>query len=215
MENSYHNTVSSKYYNIEKTNLLKYFDGINKKILDIGCANGRLGKKLQELNIAVELVGVEIFLPAAKEAKKHYNNVIVGDIEEINLPYEKYFDYIICGDIIEHLKNPWVMLKNIRNVLKIDGKLICSVPNIRYWRILRDLIIHGKWEYVDSGILDITHLRFFTKYSFIELLKCTGYKICLNEMCIGGPKQDILNRMSLNIFEEYLSPQFIIVAKIA
>lgn len=95
----------------------------------------------------------------------------------MSFDFKKYFDYIICADILEHLSDPWVILNKIHKWLKDDGKIIVTLPNIRNYRILKDLVFLGKWEYKESGILDKTHLRFFTKSSFSKALSRADFEI--------------------------------------
>jgi 2-polyprenyl-3-methyl-5-hydroxy-6-metoxy-1,4-benzoquinol methylase len=212
MENKYFEEPDSIYYNREKNSLQPFFDQGPNVILDLGCANGRLGRKLKETGKAKELVGVEIFAPAAEEAAKHYDRVFQNDLESILLPYNEYFDYVICGDILEHLRDPWEILRKIHMWLKKDGQLVCSIPNIRFWRVIRDLLFNGKWEYVDSGILDITHLRFFTRSSFIEILKQQRFHVVHQSFVISGKKRS-LNKLTLGYLQEFLGSQVVIVAE--
>lgn len=181
-------------------------------VLDIGCGAGRLGRVLREMNKAIEMVGVEIYEPAAEEADKNYNKVHRGNIESLNLPYVEHFDYVICGDILEHLIDPWAMLNKINSMLKKGGALICCIPNIRYWQIITDLLMGGKWEYADAGILDATHLRFFTKRSFIKMLDEANYRVTWLHMSISGKKM-IANKVTFGVFSEFLAPQIMISAR--
>lgn len=201
------------YYNWEKNRIAELISEGANKILDIGCASGRLGKKLRELNKAEELIGIEIYQPAAEEASLYYNKIFQDDIESFELPFEKYFDYVICGDILEHLRDPWKMVERIHGWLKPGGSLIASIPNIRYWQILTDLILFGKWEYVDAGILDNTHLRFFTRKSFNKLLQDANYDCYHEEMVIHGNKKNIANKITIGLFKEFLGSQVIVMAK--
>ncbi len=213
MKNKIWTKKNATYYNSEKTNIHPLIPEGPNNILDLGCATGQLGRKLKELNKASILIGVEMFPQAAEEARKYYDKVYCDDVEIINLPYHSYFDVVICGDILEHLRDPWDMAERIHGWLKCSGILISSIPNIRYWRILRDIILYGSWEYTEAGILDSTHLRFFTRRSFISLLRDANFEILKQEMVINGPKQNLFNKMSFSIFEEFMGAQFIILAK--
>jgi len=150
--------------------------GKNKKVLDVGCATGQVAKKLIENKC--EVVGIEIDDESAQLAKKYCKDVIIGDIETLEtLPYpEKYFDVIIFADILEHLKDPQAVLLKLKKYLRKDGYILCSIPNIAHIYIRLNLLL-GKWEYRDAGILDRTHLRFFTRKTAIKLIEQAGYKI--------------------------------------
>jgi 2-polyprenyl-3-methyl-5-hydroxy-6-metoxy-1,4-benzoquinol methylase len=210
MENKSITKKDASYYNFEKSRIAALIPEGSHRILDIGCAAGRLGRKLRASNKAVELVGVEIFAEAAEEASKYYDRVYQWDIELLEMPYNGHFDFVICGDILEHLHDPWRMVGKILTWLKPGGHLITSVPNIRYWRILRDLMIYGKWEYVADGILDNTHLRFFTKSSFVKLMREQGFKIEYEAMVINGKKQNLFNRLTFGMFAEFLGSQVMV-----
>ena len=213
MENQAFINQNDEYYNIEKTSIVDLIPEGPHVVLDLGCATGRVGLRLRDLNKASEIVGAEIFTPAAREAAKHYDKVYDGDVELLSLPYNEYFDFVVCGDILEHLRDPWVMVGRIREWLKKDGTLITSIPNIRYWRILRDLIIRGKWEYAEEGILDSTHLRFFTRSTFRKMLVGNKFFIELDRMSVHGKKQNFFNTLTMHLFEEFLGSQIIVVAK--
>ena len=213
MENKAFTNQTDGYYNIEKRRMVTFFPDGPNIVLDIGCANGRLGKKLRVLNKASELIGVEIFPPAADEAAKFYDKVYRNDIESLILPYKEYFDFVICGDILEHLRDPWTLLDRIRGWLKPNGSLISSIPNIRYWRIIKDLMIYGKWDYVEAGILDNTHLRFFTRRTIQKMHKKANFEIIHSQMIIHGKKQNFFNMITFSILDEFWGSQILTVAK--
>jgi len=122
----------------------------------------------------IKITGIELNFNLAKKAKHIYSHVIVGDIEQINI--KKRYDLINCGDIIEHLYNPWEIMQNIYRWLTPKGYLIGSVPNISYWSTVKDLL-NGKFEYIPAGLLCVGHIRFFTEQGIIDLLKDVGFKI--------------------------------------
>ena len=144
-------------------------ENIGIKILDVGCGTGILGaffKKDQQCIVH----GIEINVDAYHLARKNLDDVILGNVEEIDLSYERdYFDVIIMGDVLEHLINPLKTIQKLLSILKSEGRIYITVPNIRYWRTIIDLVFKDKWEYNTWGILDYTHLRFFTKTSIVKL----------------------------------------------
>jgi 2-polyprenyl-3-methyl-5-hydroxy-6-metoxy-1,4-benzoquinol methylase len=147
------------------------------KVLDVGCGVGKLGKYLKEkLNCYV--VGIEADEEAAKAAEKFYDEVIVADVEQLReLKYpHKYFDTIIMADILEHLKRPDMLLIKLKPYLKPEGSVIASIPNIARLETRIKLLL-GKFEYQETGILDKTHLRFFTLKTAKELFESTGYRV--------------------------------------
>jgi 2-polyprenyl-3-methyl-5-hydroxy-6-metoxy-1,4-benzoquinol methylase len=133
----------------------------SKKILDIGCGAGAAGVELLNRQ-SCELFGVELNSFAGSIANNYYERVDIADIETMDLPYSpSSFDAIIFGDVLEHLKNPWQVVEKLSVYLKPSGSLICSIPNVSHAEALLPLLL-GNWNYADAGILDRTHLRFFT-----------------------------------------------------
>ena len=208
------NRASDAYYNQEKPFLFHLIPDGPNVIMDCGCAAGRLGKKLLDLNKASEVIGVEIFEPAAREAMKVYSRVHIGDIEHMDLNYKEYFDIVICGDILEHLKEPRKLVQQVHHMLKCNGLLICCVPNIRYWRIWRDVIVKGDFRYTAEGILDQTHLRFFTSRSLKRMLTEASFAVdyCGMKLAVG-PKQQAFNFLTFGRFQEFLGFQIIVSAR--
>jgi 2-polyprenyl-3-methyl-5-hydroxy-6-metoxy-1,4-benzoquinol methylase len=213
MENKAFRNGHDRYYNMFKSGIASLIPEGSHVILDVGCAAGVLGRRLKELNKAKEVVGVEIFKEAADEAAKYYETIHRGDIEELQLPYKNYFDFVVCADILEHLRDPWNILGQIHTWLKNDGSVIICIPNVRYWRVLRDLIFHGNWQYTDAGILDKTHLRFFTRRSFVGSLGEAGFEVQYMRMEIIGKKHEMANRITFRCFEEFMGRQVTIMAK--
>jgi len=151
--------------------------GYNKKVLDVGCSTGKLGEKLKNEK-GCQVFGVELNSRAAEIAKKRLDDIIVANIEEIvELPFPKeFFDVIVFADVLEHTKNPDRILQKFKRYLSDNGYILLSIPNIANWMIRLDLLF-GRFEYKDAGILDKTHLRFFTLKSAKELVTKSDFKI--------------------------------------
>ncbi len=157
----------------------------------------------------------------AKVAKEKLNRVIIGDVERINLADHlapNYFDCIIFADILEHLENPWDVLKNVKSFLNDEGIIIASIPNVRHYTTIINLVIKGYWQYRERGIHDKTHLRFFALKNIREMFQNAGFKIVRierNYRVIERPHW--WNRFSkyfaLPPFKELLTFQYLIVAK--
>ncbi|MBN1597130.1 MAG: class I SAM-dependent methyltransferase [Bacteroidales bacterium] len=148
-------------------------------ILDVGCATGESGDYLLKAGIAKYVIGIEPDNKMASLAKKKLSDVFKGTVEnylEKTKDFER-FDYIILGDILEHLVNPWDIVAKIKTCLKPDGKIIISIPNIRRFETFYEVFIKGKWPYNDNGIHDRTHLRFFTRSNIVELFEDAGLQI--------------------------------------
>jgi 2-polyprenyl-3-methyl-5-hydroxy-6-metoxy-1,4-benzoquinol methylase len=213
VKNPSQNSKADVYYNRDRPSIQALVKKGPNRILDLGCGSGAVGKRLLEQGKASELVGCELFEDAAAEAARSYHKVFTGDIEVLDLPYENYFDYVICGDILEHLKDPYSVVRRINGWLKQDGQFICSVPNVRYWPVLANLIFRGAWEYQAAGVMDRTHLRFFTRRSSFAMLHDAGFEVIQNRMLIFGRKYQLLNRVTFGLFDEFLGSQTVTLAK--
>lgn len=213
MENDAFQDTNSRYYNCYKWEITPLIPEGPHSVLDLGCGTGIFGRKLREQNKAREVIGVEIFKEAADEAARYYEKVHHGDVEQLKLDYEDYFDFVICGDIIEHLKDPWTILGRIKTWLKTEGHVLVSIPNLRYWRVLKDLVFRGDWEYQDAGILDRTHLRFFTEKSFLRALSEAGFDIMYSGFLTYGVKQNSFNRVTFRLFQQFMGSEIIVLGK--
>jgi 2-polyprenyl-3-methyl-5-hydroxy-6-metoxy-1,4-benzoquinol methylase len=166
---------SSNPYVIKKdpwsshSQILKWLDSIpvKKKIIEVGVAEGILGKLDQ--NRDYQLIGIEINEHWADQAKNYYDQIIVGDIQTIDGTLFKDSDCVILADVLEHLPDPQSTLNRINDSIPSDSSIILSVPNVaNIW--VRLNLLFGKFDYSERGILDKTHLRFFTRSTFIRMI---------------------------------------------
>lgn len=165
--------------NLEEGNNLSILLGRikeNSVVLEFGCANGRMTKYMKE-NLNCKVYGAEIEEAAAKDALPYTEDMYIGDIESFDW-CRKFahikFDYVVFADVLEHLYDPRGVLERVKEFLKEDGKILVSLPNISYNGVIIDLI-NNNFQYSKTGLLDETHIRFFTKKSFDELLKECGF----------------------------------------
>lgn len=146
-------------------------------VLEVGSSSGYLTKVLTEKGIIVDILEVE--KEPFEKAKKIARNSYFGSIEEkqIQEKIKEKYNVIICADVLEHLVNPDLVLDFLKTKLKKDGILLVSIPNVAYWGMRVHLMFSGDFSYHDSGLMDRTHLRFFSLNNFKDLLKKHGYKI--------------------------------------
>lgn len=187
--------------------------GNNKKVLDVGCAEGNLAEVM--FSNECEVVGIEIDEESAQNAQKFCKEIIIGDVETIQLPtkYRDYFDYILFADILEHLRDPSMVLKRFKEYLKDDGCIIVSLPNISNWR-MRLKFLSGKFEYQNTGVLDIGHIRFFNEKSAKNMISDAGFELIKLDITgldspIGTKFFQIIGTHLPNL----LAYQFLIIAK--
>ena len=187
-----------------------------ERILEIGCGAGIFGLEIKKRQ-RCEIWGIEIVEGQAQKASAILDKVIIGDVAERlrDLP-GRYFDCIVCNDILEHLVDPYTLLDDLKRYVTAEGVLVISIPNVRYYRVLKCLLFHGDWEYKDSGVLDKTHLRFFTRKSIIRTLEESGWRTAyiqgINPTSSNTCK--ILNFMMLGKIEDVKYRQFAVVASV-
>lgn len=155
--------------------ILKFLDSQRPlKILDVGTADGYLGAVLKQQGHYV--VGVEKDEFLAKSAQPYYAKFYLADLETFDFPFREEFDFIIFADVLEHLREPEVVLGRSLSCLNATGQIIVSVPNIANL-LIRIMLLFGKFDYQDRGILDRTHLRFYTLSSFNALLQNAACRV--------------------------------------
>jgi 2-polyprenyl-3-methyl-5-hydroxy-6-metoxy-1,4-benzoquinol methylase len=159
--------------------------GPAKRVLDVGCSTGYLAERLQQRGATV--VGLDMDEQSAELARRFCTDVLVGDIETMELPFEPAaFDAILCGDLIEHLRDPQALLFRLRPLLRPDGRLVLSTPNIANWAMRLGLLF-GRFRYTEWGILDKTHTHFFTQKTLRECLEAAGYKVEILDYTVPVP----------------------------
>jgi 2-polyprenyl-3-methyl-5-hydroxy-6-metoxy-1,4-benzoquinol methylase len=177
-KNAAYNNKNKLYYSWVRWDIIGIIPEGNHKILDVGCGAGNTLIKLKESHKAQEIYGIELNEEIVQEHIKDINHVFVGDIEQIEPPFpEDFFDYIIFADVFEHLTEPEKVLKKYTKYLNKNGVIIASIPNIKHYSILFDLIVRDKFEYKDAGIMDRTHLRFFTRKEIINMFERVNMRV--------------------------------------
>lgn len=209
------NAKPAGYYSSEREEMLRFIPNDVHFVLEVGCGGGIFGSAVKRMSGA-EVWGIEIDDEAASAAKAKLDKVIIGDVSEIipNMP-DKKFDCIVFNDVLEHLIDPFAALTAIKSKLTLKGVAICSIPNIRYFPVLCRLLINKQWKYEDEGVLDRTHLRFFTKKSIIDTFTGLNYEILQLEGIngINSWKFDLLNALLLGNISDTRYMQFACVVR--
>lgn len=188
--------LDSGYSTNQRYDLLQYIEPEKSglQVLDIGCACGGNLLYLRQRNPQAGLYGIELN-PSAAAIASCFAQVEAMDVEKLERPeWQGKFDYIILADILEHLRNPWQAMRNVCKLLKPDGQVIASIPNILHISNIKNLL-NGYWEYEDAGILDRTHLRFFTCRSIQEMVQDAGLElVCMeaNQCAVTEGQQALL-----------------------
>jgi 2-polyprenyl-3-methyl-5-hydroxy-6-metoxy-1,4-benzoquinol methylase len=193
-----------------------------QRILEVGAGTGNTLVYIKEKKLAKEVMGVELMsLSGSNQNHPLIDRFQVANIEQEDIKAEKeYFDVIICADVLEHLVDPWSALNKIETHLKKGGTLIVSMPNIREWKTLSKIIFKGDFRYVpEGGIMDRTHLRFFCRKNILELLTTPNlkpYYVTPNfkvKVLAQAKRTRMINRLTLGLFEDFLTVQYIVLVK--
>lgn len=199
-----------------RTLLAKVFDLIPQgaRVLDVGCHTGKFAAFLRQKQCTVS--GIEVNPSAAAVAAQLLDQVVVGDIED-SATWSQVagsFDVIMFLDVLEHCRRPEAVLGQARGRLAAGGFLLTSLPNIAHWSI-RKALLGGRFEYQETGILDQTHLRFFTLASARQMFRKTGYRIDRMDYVLAMPKlfkQRIIPNSLANRFPGIFAYQMVIQA---
>lgn len=194
-------------------------------VMDIGCGKGVTSHWLKQIRPNITTVGVEIDKSVAAIAASVVDTVLVVDIDkgmDALARYEGRIDLLLLLDVLEHLNDPWARLMEFKSLLAPSGVVIASIPNVRNLKVLGPLLVKGEWRYQSSGILDRTHLRFFTRRTVTDLFAGAGYEI--QAIAATGPLQRsrvkslsgglafVANKMLAGSLEEFVAHQYVVRA---
>jgi SAM-dependent methyltransferase len=179
---------SGGYYNHANPHLEVLAEARHRRILDVGCGTGALGRRLRQSRPDREVWGIERDHVAAQLASTHLDRVLQLDLDELDaLPEDAgRFDLVVLGDLVEHLREPARLLRALLPVLAPAGEVVASVPNVAHWSVIAELLA-GRFTYQDAGLLDRTHIHLFTPSSFRTLLTEVGLGTVTKEVRITLP----------------------------
>lgn len=193
--------MDSNYYSSINAELFRKIPLSSQRILELGCGAGALGELFLKYAPLAEYHGVEVNPEVASIAKKKLTKVYVEDIEsesrkKILLPAR--YDFIVCGDVLEHLVDPWTIVAELRQSCVSNGGMIASIPNVAHWSVITNLL-RGDFTYENMGVLDKTHLRFFTKKTIIQLFTQAGWEI---ESITARPVEGFQFEKIVNVYKK-------------
>lgn len=163
------------YFDQARTDIKILLPRNMSRVLEIGCGAGATMRWLRSLRHVDHASGIELVAEVAKLAATTFEEIIVGNIEEMNVGFPaQSFDVIIALDVLEHLVDPWKILKLCHFLLKPGGVMIASIPNVAHYTVSIPLMLRGLWTYRNDGLLDRTHLRFFVAGTAVELMTSSG-----------------------------------------
>jgi SAM-dependent methyltransferase len=199
-----------------RSEILPLWPGQCDRVLEIGCGAGMTLAYLKRSGLCRWTAGVELHRDAAARAREQIDLLLEASIEQLELPFDpNSFNVILCLDVLEHLADPWRVLTVLKRLLAPNGVIIASIPNVRHASVVLPLLLQGRWDYADTGLLDRTHLRFFTRRTAIELFESTGYHVdrVLPTGTERGRPGWLPNLLTLTLFKPLLELQYLIRAQ--
>ncbi len=216
MASQYYSSKPDAYFSNARTEIQSLLPNCADRVLEVGCGSGATLRWMKETGRCKHAVGLELFEDAAQEARKYVDDVVCGNAEAIiATAFEcNHFDVILCLDVLEHMVDPWQFVDRAAMLLKPGGTLIASVPNVRHLAVVLPLVFGGRWRYGPKGVLDRTHLRFFTREGAIALLGRTplGVDRWMRNMPPNPSKSRLLNQVTLGLLKDFLALQYLVSA---
>jgi 2-polyprenyl-3-methyl-5-hydroxy-6-metoxy-1,4-benzoquinol methylase len=208
---------TADYYAYTRPELLPFIPKTIKKALDVGCGSGSFGQTLKR-NFNCEVWGIEPDTEAAKKGVGLIDKMIINSFSA-NMPELEgmKFDCIFFNDVLEHLAEPEKALAYCKALLNNEGCIIASMPNIRWYPVVLSLLKYKDFKYQNAGVMDKTHLRFFTLKSMRRLFENTGYRIITAQGINKDTAYHLFNVLNFLLFNSQWDmkyPQFAIVAKL-
>jgi SAM-dependent methyltransferase len=161
------------------SDLLRLIPITARTVVEVGCSSGAMAREYKKINSPCRYIGIEVVPQYAALAQRHCDVVYEMDIEGVDDEYIRRSlpgDCWVFGDSLEHLKDPWSLLAKIRRTIAADGTVVACIPNAQHWSVQARLNC-GEFRYEESGLLDRTHLRWFTRITIFEMFQQAGYRI--------------------------------------
>jgi 2-polyprenyl-3-methyl-5-hydroxy-6-metoxy-1,4-benzoquinol methylase len=194
----------AEYFNEVRSEVLELVHGVPERVLEVGCGTGALLEELHRRG-SKTLCGIEVRPDVAELARARdcVEEVVVGDVESEAIDFEhENFDLVVASHVLEHLVNPWNAVSRLAGWIRPGGQLVGAVPNVRHMKVVLPLLAKGRWRYEESGILDWTHLRFFTRESVISMFAGTGLRLDAIVPTVQGRKSRALERVSFGTLRD-------------
>ncbi len=173
------------YIEVDRQDVRPHIPTSARTVLDVGCSRGGFGPTLRSvLGPDARIVGVEAVRQQAAIARvgHQFDDVVDGYFPDALEGWEGQFDLVCFNDVLEHVVDPWQLLRDTRRFLSPSGQVLAAIPSIQYAPVVWQLV-RGRWDYSDTGTLDRTHLRFFTRATMVEMFAGAGYRV---DRCAGA-----------------------------
>jgi trans-aconitate methyltransferase len=189
---------AARYPDAINVGLFAVIAGTPRRVLELGCARGAFGAAVKARFPGAHVTGVEAGVAPAEVAATRLDRVVRARLEDIDLaahgvaPGE--LDLVVAADVLEHIVNPWDLLVRLKPFIARDGQVVASIPNVRNAILVNALATNGRWQYGERGLLDITHLRFFTYEEIRVMFEETGYRIDGNSANMSQPLVEVFQK---------------------
>lgn len=203
------------YYDFVRKEIAPLLPKFSPNVLEVGCGCGSTLVWLKEAGHAGHVSGIELNPESAETAFGRLDKVYQGDadLHLQNIPAESQ-DLVLCLDVLEHLQDPWQTLTRIYQLVRPGGSIIVSLPNIRHYRVTLPLLFNGQWNYSEAGILDKTHLRFFSRESALDMVSRAGFTPSeLYSTYAWGGWDRWIDWCSMRLLNEFMTFQYLIRAE--
>ena len=202
-------TISS-YHDLVRTDALAMLVGCAGTVLDFGGGVGASSASLKDAGRAEKIVLMDQVAETALQAVDHAIALDLNNAAQVKaaLAQSGPFDTVLCLDVLEHLVDPWAVIAQLEGALRPGGTMIVSLPNASHHSVLLPLIFRGRFDYQDAGIMDRTHLRWFTKATSIELASSGALQLEVVEPNLSGRRDQWLNRMTWGLLERFFAKQY-------
>jgi 2-polyprenyl-3-methyl-5-hydroxy-6-metoxy-1,4-benzoquinol methylase len=183
-------------------------------VLELGCGAGGTGRAMLAAGKAGRYVGIELSESAAAVAAEHLSQILVGDVESLDLkPLAGQFDALVISEVLEHLRDPWETLGRLVECLRPGGAVFASSPNVAHWMVVRDLIA-GRFRYAESGVMDRTHLRWFTPETYRQMFEAAGVSVdSVGPLVAPGWKAKLIGQLSGGRLDHLFTAQIMIAGR--
>jgi SAM-dependent methyltransferase len=203
------------YFGNVRREILPLLPASSARVLELGCGRGDTLAYLKREGRCAWAGGVELFPAAAAVARERLDWLLEGDAERLDISLEpESLDLVLCLDVLEHLVDPWAMLRRLVALLRPGGAVVASIPNVRHMHVVLPLLFRGRFEYADEGLLDRTHLRFFTRRSAVDLLEGAGLRVDLvrDTGLEPGTRSRVIDALTLSTFRPLFTVQYLLRA---
>jgi 2-polyprenyl-3-methyl-5-hydroxy-6-metoxy-1,4-benzoquinol methylase len=205
--------VRNAYHDNVRWDIFPYLPKSPGRVLDVGGGIGATAAAIKKESNCKEVGVIDLVAANAQDTGIDFSySASLEDPEILNtiLSERGTFDTILCLDILEHLKDPWKVVQNLENLLDAGGVIIASIPNVQHISVVGPLL-KGYWRLADDGILDRTHLRFFTKQTAVELMTNGSMKLeVVDSLLTKKSRSGRLNAITAGVFENFLTTQFVV-----